>query len=801
MKRFFTLFLFALVAFNAFGQSSLPTIQTLLFTLNSYTGTSFPAGMAIGFQNNNTDGSFNTDLTSDVTTNGTSAGNWNDEGANGISYLGSGSAQRGSFLLRVSSTGLTNVKVNWIVRDIAVDANVNYIELQWRSGSTGTWNDVIGDIYQQGTTTSGTSFSVTLPLGANELSDLRIRWIYYEIGSGSRDRLAIDDVSVTGTALTSPTLSVSSSSLSAFSTTVVGQNSTSQTFNLSGSNFTNASGNITVTAPNTDFQVSSDNNTFGATATIPFTGSALASTPVYVRFTPQSAGAKSGNITFSDPGGVTTLPIVSVSGTGAAVCTEPSGQPINLILTPSYTSISGAFTAEGSADGYLVVRSTSATLSANPIDGTTYAAGEALGGGVVVSATAATTMNATGLTANTQYYFFVFSYKNTSCANINYLTSSPLTANTTTLQVLNVGDITIIGFRSDANDGLAFVPWVNLPNGTEIKFTDNAYTGTSFNTNENTLTWTNTSGTIAAGTVIKIGGPSNSNGSGANVGATSGVLDGLANGGDNIFVYQGSSPAENLIFGITFTYPWLISPEPVTSNSSYLPAVLNVTGGNIAITSTLDNMQFDPSQRIGSMATQKNKALNPTNWIGNDDGTVFGDFDLTVLPIELTHFSAKSENNQSILSWQTTSEKDNAFFGIEHATNGNDFREIAQVKGNGTTTQLADYQYIHTTPSVGANYYRLRQVDFNGTTTHSPIRSVWVSNKGKISLFPTVSPHEITLRTDDTETTQTYEIYNMLGERVLFGEIQGQKTILISELSRGVYIVKINGENLKFIKE
>lgn len=171
------------------------------------------------------------------------------------------------------------------------------------------------------------------------------------------------------------------------------------------------------------------------------------------------------------------------------------------------------------------------------------------------------------------------------------------------------------------------------------------------------------------------------------------------------------------------------------------------------------------------------------------------------LSAELLNFKAKSVANTAVLSWQTTSEKDNAFFGIEHATNGNDFREIAQVKGNGTTTQLADYQYIHTTPSVGANYYRLRQVDFNGTTTHSPIRSVWVSSKGKISLFPTVSQHEITLRTDDTENIQNYEIYNMLGGRVLFGELQGQKTILVSELSRGVYVLKINGENLKFIKE
>lgn len=215
------------------GQSTVPTAYSLSsgsFTLSSYTGTSFPTNMAIGFANNATDGTFNTDLTSDVSTNGTAPGNWNDEGASGISYGGGGSSPRGSFLFRCVSTGRSTIQVNWVVRDITPDVNVNYIELQWRSGASGTWNDVTGDIYQQGTTTNGTSFSVTLPSGAENLSDLRIRWIYYEIGSGARDRLAIDEISITsnGTAsLTPPTLTaaVSATVDGAFDVTFTDANS------------------------------------------------------------------------------------------------------------------------------------------------------------------------------------------------------------------------------------------------------------------------------------------------------------------------------------------------------------------------------------------------------------------------------------------------------------------------------------------------------------------------------------------------------------------------------------------------
>jgi hypothetical protein len=172
------------------------------------------------------------------------------------------------------------------------------------------------------------------------------------------------------------------------------------------------------------------------------------------------------------------------------------------------------------------------------------------------------------------------------------------------------------------------------------------------------------------------------------------------------------------------------------------------------------------------------------------------------LDVELSRFNAKSNvNNQSILSWQTASEKENAYFGIEHSTTNNDFREIAQVKGNGNSTQSIDYQYLHTTPSVGVNYYRLRQVDNNGTIAYSPVRSVWVGGNAKTSLFPTVSHHEITLRTNELELTQTYQIFNLLGELVLVGELQGQKTIEISALPKGLYLLKVNQEVLKFVKE
>ncbi len=128
------------------------------------------------------------------------------------------------------------------------------------------------------------------------------------------------------------------------------------------------------------------------------------------------------------------LMVDDVLGPPLSPTSPPTAQPTALNLTPAVSSVGGSFTAASPVPngGYLVVASTSSTLSSNPVNGTTYTAGQALGGGFVVSTANATTFNATLLNPATLYYFFVFSY-NTGGAGPGYLTTSPLTGSTTTL--------------------------------------------------------------------------------------------------------------------------------------------------------------------------------------------------------------------------------------------------------------------------------------------------------------------------------------------------------------------------------
>ncbi len=125
---------------------------------------------------------------------------------------------------------------------------------------------------------------------------------------------------------------------------------------------------------------------------------------------------------------------LSVDGIALPACNEPTNQPTNLILNPTPTTISGSFDAAIPAvDEYIIVRSTSSTLSNTPADGTFYTAGDPLGGGIVVTTTTLTSFTDVNLAPATTYYYFIFAHNNENCSNApNYRQLNPLEHNITT---------------------------------------------------------------------------------------------------------------------------------------------------------------------------------------------------------------------------------------------------------------------------------------------------------------------------------------------------------------------------------
>ena len=94
-------------------------------------------------------------------------------------------------------------------------------------------------------------------------------------------------------------------------------------------------------------------------------------------------------------------------------------------------------------------------------------------------------------------------------------------------------------------------------------------------------------------------------------------------------------------------------------------------------------------------------------------------------PIELLSFWAEDPGNGTLLlQWTTAREEDNDYFEILRSSNGLDFEILAQIDGAGNSSQILEYTFVDQRPLLGRNYYRLKQVDFDGTSTISRLISI-----------------------------------------------------------------------------
>ncbi|MBK7377947.1 MAG: T9SS type A sorting domain-containing protein [Ignavibacteriales bacterium] len=92
---------------------------------------------------------------------------------------------------------------------------------------------------------------------------------------------------------------------------------------------------------------------------------------------------------------------------------------------------------------------------------------------------------------------------------------------------------------------------------------------------------------------------------------------------------------------------------------------------------------------------------------------------IQIVPVELTSFTGGSTDGNVILNWTTASEVNNQIFEIERRIENSDFTLIGFVEGRGTTTESQEYSYIDKNINSGKYFYRLKQIDFDGTFEYS----------------------------------------------------------------------------------
>jgi hypothetical protein len=288
------------------------------------------------------------------------------KGADGISFVNTSNpaattcsnpsvaAYPYAVVLALNTTNRVSVQVLWTGGTVSTGTRPYVLQLQYRVGSSGSFTDVSGAVYNANATAGNAqTFTSSLPVACENQALVQVRWIFAQPTSGSNTRpeLRLDEISVNSLSA-APSLKVAPTTITNLNyTTNNGGPSPADSVVVSGSGLTGFPADITVTA-STNFEVSKTSKTtgFADNIPVPYTTASLANTKIYVRL--KSALAESpynGTITFSG-GGLTSPPSVSLSGSVTTVLPPTISTSGTLTAFSAFTgtpSASQSYTVSG----------------------------------------------------------------------------------------------------------------------------------------------------------------------------------------------------------------------------------------------------------------------------------------------------------------------------------------------------------------------------------------------------------------------------------------------------------------------
>ncbi|MBR5958024.1 MAG: T9SS type A sorting domain-containing protein [Salinivirgaceae bacterium] len=211
-------------------------------------------------------------------------------------------------------------------------------------------------------------------------------------------------------------------------------------------------------------------------------------------------------------------------------------------------------------------------------------------------------------------------------------------------------------------------------------------------------------------------------------------------------------------------------------------------GDNYCVVLRNNNMDIIPG--IDASVLEARKADFIAN-NGNDLSAYYS----VVMPIELVYFEAYHSADQVYFKWQTASELNNDYFTIECSTDAEDFEPLATVQGSGTTNYTVDYDYQYRLNYVGTMYYRLKQTDYDGSSTYSKTEAVTfaakvVTKTNDFTIYPNPAVDFVTIAGGEYES-----VAFVSSDGKIVSEQAPQSRHSVEMLPKGLNIVVIRTAN------
>jgi len=177
-----------------------------------------------------------------------------------------------------------------------------------------------------------------------------------------------------------------------------------------------------------------------------------------------------------------------------------------------------------------------------------------------------------------------------------------------------------------------------------------------------------------------------------------------------------------------------------------------------------------------------------------------------ILPVKFESFTAVLKNGAALLDWSTSYEFNNAKYIVEKSPDGRSFTSVGEVAGSQNSVELNKYSFVDAGFKAGdVAFYRLKQVDINGTSSYSKIAYINTSRDKSTTIRIAPNPflnediQLIGVSASDINKNNI-RVFNMAGKQLGF-EIAGANAIRLDPtLPKGVYFLNINGSSYKLLK-
>jgi hypothetical protein len=288
------------------------------------------------------------------------------------------------------------------------------------------------------------------------------------------------------------------------------------------------------------------------------------------------------------------------------------------------------------------------------------------------------------------------------------------------------------------------------------------------------------------------------NGSG-NVTATGGVFtnDGMIQTTGNI---SATSTFNNSGVLAATSFTGVTGAGLLIKNTAYPDPIFTYGGGAYSVTGIFKNAAATIS--AGTFVAPNDFTPNSTTsnlfaQVGNGTCNFVVPFvyDASGLPVSLISFTGQNQDKNNLLEWKTADEQNNAGFEIEKSADARTFEKIGAVDGGGDSKVTRVYRFTDPSP-FSSTYYRLKQIDYDGTYNYSRIISV-KSEAAPFSIYPNPAQNQLFVK--NLESNTEVAISDINGKLLVKKIVKPSTPIDIQSLPSGLFLLRIGSQRQKLV--